>query len=145
MLCVILCSQSGSSAWPRTGAITGLGAADPLQSNNGNSITNRFERAGFLLQLPAAECSGDSTDSSQQTVASPADDRSLTTGGRGADTGLTAAQHLGALEPRKQRVVGSIPGRQSLDFSLFERRFEAAQPEMTVPVGQTPPASNPPL
>lgn len=68
-----------------------------------------------------------------------------TTGGRGADTGLTAAQPLRAPELRKQRVVGSIPGRQSPDFSPFERRFEAAQPEMTVPVGQTPPASNPPL
>lgn len=71
MLCVILYSQSGSSAWTRTGAITGLGAADPLQSNKRNSITNRFQRAGLLLQLPAAECSGDSTDSSQQTAASP--------------------------------------------------------------------------
>lgn len=95
--------------------------------NNGNSITNRFHTADLRLLLSVTKCSGGSTGSSQQTAGSP-----LVTGGRVVDTGGLKGLPVQTPDDR-------------LDFWLFERRFEAAQPETNVPLGPTPPRVQPPI
>lgn len=126
MLCVILYSQSGSKGWPRTGAITGLGAADPLQSNKRNSITNRFQKAALLLRPPAAENVLVIPQIPPSRTQRPHWWQASTTGGRAADTGLKAAQSLRVLGLREQRVVGSIPGWQSEILALWKKIWSSA-------------------
>lgn len=133
----MLYSQRDSSGWPVTAAITGLGAADPPQTATiGLPLQTAFRKliycCYFLLpnvlvtpQLPP------------RRLQVPHCNRQKSRG-----CGFSKQLSLEGCWAEKHRVVGSTPRPQRLDFSLFERRFEAVQPEMHMPLGQTPPTSN---